>query len=120
MKVWRNKVITGCSFGVIVIKGKQYNSDLIVYPDGHIEDSWYRRKGHSLSLDDIGKLVESKPEVIIAGTGVSGLMRPEVGLDKALLKKGIEFIAQPNQKAMKTYNELSSIKKIGACFHLTC
>jgi hypothetical protein len=47
-------------------------------------------------------------------------MKPEPGLDKLLLKKGIEFIAQPNQKAMKTYNELLSIKRIGACFHLTC
>ncbi|HUV49556.1 MAG TPA: MTH938/NDUFAF3 family protein [Anaerolineae bacterium] len=113
-------MIRDCSFGAIVIKGKQYTSDLIIYPDGHIEASWYRRKGHSLSLDDINKLVESKPEVIIAGTGVSGLMRPESGLDKLLLEKGIEFIAQPNQKAIKIYNELSSIKKVGACFHLTC
>ena len=113
-------MITSCSFGVIVIEGKQYTSDLIIYPDGHIEDSWYRRKGHGLSLDDISKLVESKPEVIIAGTGVSGLMKPEPGLDKLLLKKGIRFIAQPNQKAMKIYNELSSTKRVGACFHLTC
>jgi hypothetical protein len=47
-------------------------------------------------------------------------MKPEPGLDKLLLKKGIEFIAQPNQKAMKIYNELSSTKRVGACFHLTC
>jgi hypothetical protein len=113
-------VITSCSFGVIVIKGRQYTSDLIIYPDGYVEDSWYRRKGHGLSLDDISKLIESKPEVIIAGTGVSGLMRPEPGLDKLLLNKGIRFIAQPNQKAMKIYNELSSTKRVGACFHLTC
>ena len=113
-------MITSCSFGVIVIEGKQYTSDLIIYPDGHIEDSWYRRKGHGLSLDDISKLVESKPEVIIAGTGISGLMRPESGLDKLLLNKGIRFIAQPNQKAIKIYNELSSTKRVGACFHLTC
>ena len=113
-------MITSCSFGVIVIEGKQYTSDLIIYPDGHIEDSWYRRKGHTLSSDDISKLIESKPEVIIAGTGVSGLMKPEPGLDKLLFKKGIRFIAQPNQKAMKIYNELSSTKRVGACFHLTC
>ena len=113
-------MITSCSFGVIIIEEKQYTSDLIIYPDGHVEDSWYRRKGHGLSLDDISKLIESKPEVIIAGTGVSGLMRPESGLDKLLLNKGIRFIAQPNQKAMKIYNELSSKKRAGACFHLTC
>ena len=84
-----NKIISGCSFGVIVIKGKQYTSDLIIYPDRHIEDSWYRKKGHRLSLDDISKLVESKPEVIIAGTGVSGLMRPESGLGELLFEKDV-------------------------------
>ena len=113
-------MITSCSFGVMVIEGKKYTSDLIIYPDGNIEDSWWRRKGHGLSLDDISKLIESKPEVIIAGTGASGLMRPEPELDKVLLKKGIRFIAQPNRKAIKIYNELSFTKRVGACFHLTC
>ncbi|MBW2568309.1 MAG: hypothetical protein JRE47_02840 [Deltaproteobacteria bacterium] len=101
-------MITSCAFGVMVIEGKQYTSDLIIYPDGNIEDAWYRRKGHGLFLDDISKLIESKPEVIIAGTGVSGLMKPESGLDKLLLKKSVQFIAQPNRKAIKIYNELLS------------
>ncbi len=112
--------IETCSFGLIVIDGKQYTADLVIYPDGHIADSWWRKSGHSLSIGDIGELIENEPEVIIAGTGVNGLMKPVKGLEQMLSEKGIEFISVPNQEAMELFNELSSEKRVGACFHLTC
>jgi len=112
--------IDSCSFGSIVINGKEYASDLIIYPDGHVKDSWRRKTGHKLSIDDIGGLIESEPEVIIAGTGVSGLVRPEKELEKMLSEKDIGFIPAPNQKAIELYNELISKKRVGACFHLAC
>jgi len=112
--------IEGFSFGSIVINGKTYTTDLIIYPDGHVVDSWWRKSGHKLSSDDIGKLIDSEPEVIIAGTGVSGLVEPDKELQKMLSEKGIEFIQAPNQKAIELYNELMSEKRVGACFHLTC
>lgn len=113
-------MIESCEFGIIVIDGKKYTSDLIIYPDSHTEDGWRRKSGHALSCDDIGKLIESGPEVIVAGTGVSGLMKPEKELEQLLSQKGIEFISEPNQEAIKIYNDLLSEKRIGACFHLTC
>ena len=113
-------MIQTCSFGSIVIDGKQYFSDLIIYPDGHIVDSWRRKSGHRLSSNDISKLIESEPEVIIAGTGINGLVTPEKELEKILSQKGIQFIAASNHNAMEIYNELSTDKRIGACFHLTC
>ena len=112
--------IDRCSFGSIVINGKEYTSDLIIYPDGHVMDSWCRKTGHKLSIDDIGGLIESEPEVIIVGTGVSGLVRPEKELEKMLSEKDIGFIPAPNQKAIELYNELISKKRVGACFHLAC
>jgi len=108
------------SFGLIVINGKQYTSDLIVYPDGRITDSWWRRSGHRLSVEDIGDLVASAPEVIIVGTGVNGLLTPDMGLDEILSQKGIELMALPNPEAIEIFNELSPEKRVGACFHLTC
>ncbi len=113
-------MIDTCSFGIIVVEGKKYTSDLIIYPDGRVEDCWRRKRGHNLSSEDIKKLIESCPEVIVAGTGVNGLMRPDDKLEKLLHKKGIKFIPEPNRKAMEIYNELSSGKRVGACFHLTC
>ena len=112
--------IDNFEFGSIVIDGKRYTSDLIIYPDGRVVTSWRRKSGHRLSGDDIVELVDSQPEVIIAGTGVSGLVKPEKELQETLQKKSIEFLAAPNQKAMELFNDLSSKKRIGACFHLTC
>ncbi len=113
-------MIETCSFGIIVVEGKKYTSDLIIYPDGRVEDGWRRKRGHNLLSNDIKKLIESYPEVIIAGTGVNGLMKPDDKLEELLHKKGIKFIPEPNLKAMKIYNELSPKKRVGACFHLTC
>jgi len=113
-------MINTCSFGSIIIDGKKYTSDLIIFPDGHIADSWRRKNGHILSIDDIKILIETEPETIITGTGASGLMRPENGLEKTLATKGIDFSAAPNRQAIVLYNELVSKKRVGACFHLTC
>jgi hypothetical protein len=108
------------SFGSLVIDGKKYTSDLVIFPDGHVVDSWRRKSGHRLSGDDIRALIESKPDVIIAGTGVNGLVIPEKELEKKLSQKGIDFIYAPNQSAIEHYNELMTKKSVGACFHLTC
>jgi hypothetical protein len=113
-------MIESFSFGFIVINGTKYTSDLIIYPDGVVEDSWRRKSGHRLSTDDIDGLIKSEPEVIVAGTGVSGLMKPEKLLVKLLNQKRIKFISQPNQEAIEVYNNLLSKNRVGACFHLTC
>ncbi len=108
------------SFGLIVIDGKTYHSDLTIHPDGRVDDSWWRKSGHRLSLEDMGGLLESAPEVIIVGTGVNGLLKPLPGLAGMLAEKGIELVPLPNQEAVARFNELSGVKRVGACFHLTC
>jgi hypothetical protein len=41
------KMIESYKFGEIIITGKKYDSDLIIYPD-HIDSSWWRKEGHLL------------------------------------------------------------------------
>jgi hypothetical protein len=113
-------MINNYSFGTLTIDNQTYTSDLIIYADGTVEANWWRKKGHRLNADDIRNLIATKPDTIIAGKGVSGLMRPEKALIQLLTEQRIEFIAQKNSSALKTYNELSPHKKVGACFHLTC
>ena len=113
-------MIDDYSFGRVVIDNKEYTSDIIIYPDGRVQDSWWRKSGHSLCIDDIVDLIDSEPQLIIAGTGSPGLMKPEKELERVLVQKGIEFRAVPSNEAMKIYNKLYSEKKVGACFHLTC
>ena len=109
------------AFGSITIDGKTYQSDLIIYPDGTIEEPWWRKSSHILAKEDIDKLTKRKPDMIIVGTGINGFMRPERGLAEYITSQGIEFIAVPNEKAVEMFNKyFNSNKKIGACFHLTC
>jgi len=113
-------MIDSSSFGQMVIDDIMYTSDLIIYPDRRVTDSWWRQSGHRLSSVDIDGLIKSNPEVIVAGTGVNGLMKPEKELEKLLDQKGIKFIAEPTPKAAEIYNRFLSKKQVGACFHLTC
>ena len=113
-------MIDSFAFGSMVIDGKSYTSDLMIYPDGEVRDPWFRKRGHRLSEDDIAGLIQAGPEVIVAGTGVSGRVIPEKDLGPSLRHMGIAFFAVPNREAVALYNELSSKKRAGACFHLTC
>ncbi len=113
-------MIESYSFGRMVVDGQAYTSDLIIFPDGNIRDSWWRKAGHTLSIDDITELADSGPEIIIAGTGASGIMKPDAGLAGVLATKGIEFKSAPSEEAVELYNGLCGSRKTGACFHLTC
>ena len=113
-------MIDSYSFGNIIIDGKKYTKDVIIYPDGRIQGSWWRKEGHKLCAEDIADLIDCAPELIIAGTGAYGIMKPEAKLEEVLKDKGIEFRALPSEKAVDEYNRLCGEKKVGACFHLTC
>ena len=116
----KSLTIERCSFGSLVINGRNYTADLIIYPDGRIDEPWFRRSGHRLSSQDIVELIKSMPEVIIAGTGVSGGVQPDRELEDLLSQRGIQFIHAPNDQARENYNSLAKKKRVGACFHLTC
>lgn len=108
------------TFGRISIDGKKYVKDIIIYPDGHVQGSWWRKNGHRLCIDDIRELIATNPEMLIAGTGSPGLMKPEPELIELLAGKGIAFKALPSHEAIRLYNTMCIRKKVGACFHLTC
>jgi hypothetical protein len=108
-------------FGRLVIDGQTYTSDLIIEPDGRIRENWRRRHGHRLNAQDIDALTAAAPAVIVAGTGVSGLMKPDPGLAAELAGQGIRLVAAANAKAVDVYNDLAAAgQRVGACFHLTC
>ena len=112
--------IDSCSFGTLVINGKPYTDDLIILPDSKISKPWRRKRGHQLSIDDLREIIDSSPEVIVAGTGMSGGVIPEKNLEEDLSKLAIDFIAAPNEKAIRFFNKLVQKKRVGAGFHLTC
>lgn len=112
--------IESYSFGSMVINGKNYTKDVIIFPDGTILSPWWRKQGHVLALEDLQELLAAGPEVVVCGTGAMGVMRPDAKLQEILAADNIEFIAKRSAEAVDVYNHLSCEKKVGGCFHLTC
>jgi hypothetical protein len=107
------------SFGRIVINGTTYTSDVIIYLD-HIDPSWWRKEGHSLHPGDLEGVMSARPDILLVGTGYSGVMRvPEETLDH-LESFGIEVRAVRTTEAVTLFNELQAQRKIVAALHLTC
>lgn len=105
--------IDNCSSGTLGNNSKTYNDDLLIYPDGNITGPWWRKRDHELSMDDVQELIDSSPEVIVAGTGVSGGMKPDRNLGEELSKLGIEFVFAPNGESIKIFNRLVTEKRVG-------
>ncbi len=116
------RLIESYKFGSIVIDGKSYGSDVIIFPD-RVLGGWWRREGHRLFVEDLKEVfgAEPKPEVIVVGTGNSGLMKVSTEMEEKLRSSGIELVAEPTKAACRTFNELlKSGRRVVAALHLTC
>jgi hypothetical protein len=112
-------MIDSYDFGLIIINGKRYNSDLMIFSD-KVKAGWWRKEGHRLQVEDLRDVLEVKPEVLVVGTGYSGLIRIPPETRKYVESEGIEFIAQRTAKACETFNRLVKSRKVVAALHLTC
>ncbi len=112
-------IIDSYQFGLIVINGKKYVSDVIIFPDS-VRDNWWRKTGHQLCLDDIAEVLTENPEVLVVGTGASGLMKVLPEARQAVDARGIELIVEATDKACHTYNQLCHSRRAVAALHLTC
>ena len=112
-------MIDSYSFGRMVIDGKTYTSDVILYPD-KVDDSWWRKSGHLLQKEDLRDVIQYNPEILIVGTGTYGLMKILDETKQFLEAEGIELISGKTKEAYKIYNELKDKKKVVAAFHITC
>lgn len=111
------------SFGKMVIDGKTYTSDLIIFPDHKVDTSWWRVEGHLLQPEDLQELFKKKPEVLVIGTGHDGIMKVPGITVLALKEHGIEVHVARTGEAIKLFNNMEKEmpkKKIAAAFHLTC
>jgi hypothetical protein len=112
-------MIDSYKFGTIVVDGKKYKKDIIVFPDKIIPD-WRRKTGHLLIEDDVKEILNYNPYVLIIGTGASGLMKVDDSLKIKIKNSGIDLIIKKTPEAVAAYNKISSIKKTVFALHLTC
>jgi hypothetical protein len=108
------------SFGLIIINGKEYTKDVIIFPD-RVFSPWWRKEGHNLSLKDLEKIVEEKPNLLIIGTGAYGVMKVPNETLEGLKQKNIKPLLAKTGKAVAIYNEkIQNNEDVIACLHLTC
>ena len=112
-------VIDSYQFGLIVVNGNRYTSDVIIFPD-RVRHNWWKKRGHQLCLEDIAEVIAENPEVLIVGTGASGLVRVLPEVEQPLEAKGIKLIAEPTDEACQTYNQLCHSQRVVAALHITC
>lgn len=114
--------IDSYSFGKVIINGRSYTSDVIIYPN-RVDPSWWRKEGHLLQPDDLMEIIAAKPDIFIIGTGYSGVMEvPKETIDY-INYKGIIVYIEKTTKAVELFNRLQKEKTgktIIAALHLTC
>jgi len=103
----------------IVIGGKLYETDVIIFPD-RVKEGWCREFSHRLDKEDTEEIIQEKPEVLIVGTGRWKQMSVPKETQKYIESHGIELIFEETMKAVELFNELSDKKKVVAALHLTC
>ena len=112
-------IIDSYQFGLIVVNGKKYTSDVIISAD-RVKDGWWRKEGHRLCPQDMAEIMSENPEVLVVGTGASGLMKVLPEVQQVTDTRGIKLIVETTDKACHTYNQLCRSQKVVAVLHLTC
>jgi len=112
--------IDSYQFGKIVIDGTRYNSDCLILGD-LVRANWWRKQGHVLAREDLQRVIEAKPAVLVVGCGASGLMKISEDTRQTLQQEGIELVALDTHKAVTKFNELAEKgENVAAALHLTC
>ena len=93
--------------------------NVIIYPD-NIDSSWWRKEGHSLHVADLKDVVNLKPEILIIGTGYSGVMIVPDETISFLESHNIEVYIARTEKAVELFNKFRKERKAVAALHLTC
>lgn len=111
--------IGGCRFGLVVIGGRRYTRDVLVFPDRVVAD-WWREEGHALAVADLRALLEDMPQVLVVGLGHVSRMRILPETSEWLRHLGVELVSASTPEACEAYNRLRLEKRTVAALHLTC
>ncbi|MCD6528321.1 hypothetical protein J7K44_01645 [bacterium] len=107
-------------FGFITIDDESYDYDVEVRWIGEVL-KWWRQESHIVDVGDIKRAVEENPEVIVIGTGESGMAKVTNEAKEEIISKGIRLIIEKTGQAVKSFNkEEEKKRKVIGLFHLTC
>lgn len=108
-------------FGSITIDGKTYTYDVEARWSRDVLQ-WWRKQSHIIGKEDVKRALAQSPELIIIGTGQSGVAQVSPEAREEIKQQGIELIIDITGKAVKLFNSQlkDKEKKVIGLFHLTC
>ena len=113
-------VINSTRFGSVTIDGKIYDREdnYIVFWDGEMI-GLHTAERHLFGKPELEMILKKKPEMVVVGTGVSGLLRVSEEVKTLCREKGIEFIEMVSREAIIKFNKNLG-KRVVAFIHVTC
>lgn len=106
------------SFGMFRIAGKTYYDDIKII--NNKVKSWQNRRGLEITLDNIKELVDSQPEILIIGSGASGLLKVPDEVKMNIMSHRIKLIVQKTTEAVATFNNaVKEGRKVAAIMKAT-
>lgn len=112
-------------FGSVYVDGKSY-SDILVVND-KVEPREREKleqifgTSHMVVPAEVSKLTGGNPDVILIGSGQSGVLKVADEVKDQIEKGGAKLIVLETPEAIYKYNELvKKGKKVNALIHVTC
>jgi glucokinase len=112
------------TWGEVAVGKDTFNGDIYIRADAKVRG---RKKkiakeaygtSHKLGSQELKKICKVRPEVLIIGTGKSGMLRLEPDGAKFLEERGIRVELRPSAEVAKVYNRTRGRK--AALIHVTC
>ena len=110
------------SFGSIVIEGKQYNRDVLIFPDGTVRPrpgGFWRFGSHTIKKEELDRLAQVGADEIVVGTGIDPIARltPDAESWANETKLNLTVVASP--EAVDRFNRLvEEGKRVSALIHI--
>ncbi len=110
--------LSGYRFGRIEVDGEEWTRDVAVLPSG--PKPWVRKEGHRVHPEDLEDALAESPELIIIGTGYTGILKVTPEAETLVKERGIELLVLKTSEAVEAYTDLSHNRRACALLHLTC
>jgi hypothetical protein len=57
-------IIESYDFGIIVINGKRYIDDVLIFPD-RLKGNWWQKEGHKRASKDLQKVLKAESKALL-------------------------------------------------------
>lgn len=110
-------VIRSVSETAIRVNDTEYDESIVLTPDDRLT-MWSNKPIADLTDADFGLVVDSKPEIVLLGTGATNVFAPRE-LTFAFARKGIGLEIMDTAAAARTFNVLANEgRRVAAILYL--